>query len=65
MEDVLYHKFMQHPALLDLLFNTGIAELVYNDTHDDFWGVGPRGTGGNELGKALARLRERLKDTGQ
>ena len=61
MEDVLYHKFMQHPTLLDLLFSTGAAELIYNDKHDDFWGVGPRGNGGNELGKALVRLRERLR----
>ena len=28
---------------------------------DAFWGIGPDGTGRNELGKALVRLREKLR----
>ena len=61
MDNVLYHKFMQHPHLMDLLLRTGVAELIYEDI-DDFWGLGRRGDGANELGKALVRLRERMKE---
>ena len=61
MEDVLYAKFMQHPDLVHLLFETGVADIVFDDKQDDFWGVGPTGEGNNELGKALVRLRERLR----
>lgn len=60
MDNVLYHKFVQHPHLMDLLLRTGVAELIYEDI-DDFWGLG-RGDGANELGKALVRLRERMKE---
>lgn len=64
MEDVLYRKFRQHPDLLNLLLNTGVAELVYNEVRDDFWGVGQTGQGANELGKALVRVRERIRAEG-
>lgn len=31
---------------------------------DSFWGIGKDGTGKNELGKALMRLRDRVRDDG-
>lgn len=60
LEEVLYHKFVQHPELRELLLGTGLAKLIYADLSDTFLGEGPRGEG-NELGKALMRIRERLR----
>ena len=57
---MLYHKFVQHPELRELLLGTGLAKLIYTDLSDTFLGEGPRGEG-NELGKALMRIRERLR----
>ncbi|EGO28034.1 hypothetical protein SERLADRAFT_347359 [Serpula lacrymans var. lacrymans S7.9] len=62
-EEVLYHKFKQHPDLRSLLLNTGIADLVYADAHT-YWGEGPLGDGANELGKALVRVRDKLRAEG-
>ncbi|PPQ74912.1 hypothetical protein CVT24_003022 [Panaeolus cyanescens] len=58
MEDVVYLKFMQHADLLSLLLSTQGA-LIYDDESDSFWGSGPDGTGNNELGKLLERVRDR------
>ncbi|KAG1892054.1 hypothetical protein F4604DRAFT_1697132 [Suillus subluteus] len=60
MEEVLYLKFKQHPSLRTLLLRTGLADLVYADANDAYWGHGPLGDGANELGKALMRVRDRL-----
>ena len=64
MEDVLYLKFKQHPTLRALLLRTGLADIVYADDNT-YWGDGPLGEGANELGKALVRLRERLRQEGE
>lgn len=61
MDEVLLHKFRQHPALKAELLGTGNAELVEDSHVDAFWGVGKNGKGRNELGKALVRLRERFR----
>jgi predicted NAD-dependent protein-ADP-ribosyltransferase YbiA (DUF1768 family) len=61
MEDVLYLKFKQHPDLRALLVNTGIADIIYAEANDPFWGSGPIGEGANQLGKTLVRVRERLR----
>ena len=63
MEDVLYLKFKQHPSLRTLLLHTGLADIIYADDND-YWGEGPLGEGANELGKALIRVRERLRQEG-
>ncbi|KAG6330964.1 hypothetical protein ID866_8125 [Astraeus odoratus] len=42
----------------------GDAELVEDSDKDAFWGVGPDGNGENQLGKALQRLRQTLRDMG-
>ncbi|KAA1479174.1 DUF1768-domain-containing protein, partial [Dentipellis sp. KUC8613] len=61
MDEVLHHKFRQHGDLRSLLLNTGNAELIYAEPNDTFWGEGLGGSGANELGKALMRVRERLR----
>ncbi|KAL4064045.1 hypothetical protein V8B97DRAFT_1876309 [Scleroderma yunnanense] len=48
--------------LKDELLSTGDAELVEDSAKDAFWGVGPDGKGENQLGKALQRLRTKLRD---
>ena len=53
-------KFKQHPDLRWLLMGTERAMLIYADPSDPFWGEG-NGTGANEFGKALMRVRERLE----
>ena len=60
MEDVLYLKFKQHPILRTLLLRAGLVDIVYADDNT-YWGDGPLGEGANELGNALVRLRERLR----
>ncbi|KAF8626736.1 hypothetical protein AX17_006501 [Amanita inopinata Kibby_2008] len=64
MEDVLYMKFAQHDSLRRSLLDTGQAPLVYSDPNDGYWGEGPVGQGTNELGKALVRVRDRLRANG-
>ena len=61
MDDVLYIKFRQHGDLRTLLLNTYPADLVYVESEDPFWGDGA-GTGMNEFGKSLMRVRERLRN---
>ena len=61
MEDVLYAKFKQHPDLRMMLLGTGTAELEYADV-DSYWGSGADGTGSNQLGKVLTRVREQLRE---
>ncbi|OBZ66185.1 Swarming motility protein YbiA [Grifola frondosa] len=61
MDEVLSYKFRQHADLKQELLMTRDAELVEDSDKDAFWGVGPDGKGRNELGKALERLRARLR----
>ncbi|KAG8220798.1 hypothetical protein J3R82DRAFT_2242 [Butyriboletus roseoflavus] len=62
MDMVLWHKFTQNEPLKRELLSTGYAELVEDSDKDAFWGVGPDGKGENQLGKALQKLREKLRD---
>jgi len=62
MDEALFYKFKQHPDLMQELLDTGEAELIEDSDKDSFWGIGPDGQGRNELGKALERLRGRLRD---
>jgi predicted NAD-dependent protein-ADP-ribosyltransferase YbiA (DUF1768 family) len=64
MDDVLFHKFVQHPELRRLLLGTGSRPLQFVATQDNFWGDGPLAQGANQLGKSLERVRERLKSEG-
>jgi len=62
MDVVLQEKFTQHKDLREKLLETGNRELIEDSPDDVFWGVGRDGQGRNELGKALMRLRERLRE---
>ncbi|KAL5529926.1 hypothetical protein ACEPAF_6183 [Sanghuangporus sanghuang] len=61
MEDALYCKIVQHQDLCEILLGTGNAELIYADPTDPFWGEGAHEEGANELGRALMRIRDRLR----
>lgn len=68
MRTVLLLKFTQHSALQRQLLKTGDAELIEDSPTDAFWGIasasgaGGVGAGRNELGKALVRTRENLRN---
>jgi ribA/ribD-fused uncharacterized protein len=62
MDMVLWNKFTQNEHLKRELLSTGNAELVEDSDKDAFWGVGPDRKGENQLGKALQRLRAKLRD---
>ncbi|KAG8870531.1 hypothetical protein FRB98_001552 [Tulasnella sp. 332] len=62
MEQVILHKFQQHPALKKQLLSTGDAKLIENaGANDAFWGNGADGKGRNELGIALMKLRDHFR----
>ncbi|PFH48379.1 hypothetical protein AMATHDRAFT_76771 [Amanita thiersii Skay4041] len=62
MEEVLWLKFTQHSDLKAELLATGNAELIEDSDKDAFWGIGADRRGRNELGKALERLRAKLRE---
>ncbi|KAJ7460556.1 hypothetical protein FB451DRAFT_1181589 [Mycena latifolia] len=65
MEEVILHKFRQHPDLRARLLETGDAPLIYADEQDTYWGEGTPGQGGlNHLGRILERVREELRREG-
>ncbi|KAH9978296.1 DUF1768-domain-containing protein [Russula compacta] len=61
MDEVLYLKFSQHGELRTLLLDTYPSQLVYVESGDPFWGDGA-GSGLNELGNSLMRVRDQLRD---
>ena len=61
MDEALYLKFRQHGDLCTLLLDTYPAELVYVEPQDRFWGGDGEGTGRNEFGQSLMRVRELLR----
>ncbi|KAF8123114.1 DUF1768-domain-containing protein [Boletus edulis] len=61
METAVKLKFTQHRDLKQMLLDTGDAELLEDSPRDWFWGIGADGTGNNELGKMLMRLRDELR----
>jgi len=62
MFEACLKKFQTHKALKELLVSTGDEELIENAPMDYYWGCGRTGTGQNELGKILMRVRERLRE---
>ncbi|EPS93928.1 hypothetical protein FOMPIDRAFT_1135208 [Fomitopsis schrenkii] len=61
MDNILHAKFTQHPELKASLLGTGNREIIEDSPVDPFWGCGRDRQGRNELGKALMRLRDRLR----
>lgn len=71
VEEGNYLKFSQNPELKELLLSTGEREIAEAASRDRIWGIGfgeknaekQRGRWGlNLLGKALIRVRSRLKE---
>lgn len=60
MYDAIKAKFTQHPDLKEMLKNTRSAKLIFNNSTDEYWGVGATGTGYNQLGRLLTKLRNDL-----
>jgi hypothetical protein len=61
MKLVLRAKFSQHTNLMQMLVDTGDAQLVENSPYDAFWGIGRDGTGQNQLGLLLQEIRTELR----
>jgi ribA/ribD-fused uncharacterized protein len=61
MAYLVWNKFSLHPELAERLLNTGNRELIEgNWWGDTFWGM-CQGTGHNNLGKILMRVRTDLR----
>jgi ribA/ribD-fused uncharacterized protein len=60
METAIRAKFTQHANLRDLLIKTGDDILVEDNPHDYFWGCGADGSGQNNQGKLLMKVRAEL-----
>lgn len=63
MREALDAKFEQHDDLRELLLSTGDARLVEHTENDDYWGDGGDGSGRNELGRLLMKVRDGLRGT--
>ncbi|KAF5338704.1 hypothetical protein D9611_013363 [Ephemerocybe angulata] len=56
-------KVNQHGDLMTYLESaTGDKKLIFDDKSDAFLGVGPEGTGENQLGKRLEKVRTKLNE---
>ncbi len=61
MRDLVRQKFLKHRDLAEMLFATGSAELIEeNSWGDTFWGV-CEGEGENRLGRVLMEVRDELR----
>jgi ribA/ribD-fused uncharacterized protein len=61
MYDAVYAKFSQHKELKKLLLDTGDSTIVEHTKNDAYWGDGGDGSGRNQLGKTLMKVREDLR----
>jgi len=61
MHLALYEKFNQHEDLRRELVSTGTKTLVEHTENDNFWGDGGDGSGKNQLGKLLMKIREKFQ----
>lgn len=65
-DDVMYKaclaKFQQHPKLKALLLSTGDRVLVEHTEKDSYWGDGGDGSGRNQLGITLMKVRDYIRN---
>jgi len=54
-------KFLTHREVQAILLNTGEQWLVEDSPRDYYWGRGQDGTGENQLGKMLMRVRTYIR----
>lgn len=62
MYGVVYEKFSSNENLRKILLETGNDELIEHTRNDNYWGDGSNGTGRNQLGKTLMRVRKELRE---
>ncbi|CAF0796903.1 unnamed protein product [Adineta steineri] len=60
MYDACLAKFQQHPKLKELLLSTGDRTLIEHTKNDSYWADGGDGTGRNQLGITLMKVRHHL-----
>jgi len=60
MYKAIWHKFVTHRDLAELLMATGTARLVRHTFQDSYWCDGGDGTGENRFGTILERVRGQL-----
>lgn len=58
MEEVLRAKLAQNPDVEQQLQKTAERHIIEKSPWDEFWGIGPRGRGQNNLGKLWEKLRD-------
>ena len=56
----LFIKFSTHSKLKEKLIATNDAMLIEKSTNNYFWGIGEAGSGQNQLGKLLMKIRMQL-----
>lgn len=54
-------KFLTHKEIQAVLLSTGDDLIVENSPTDYYWGCGWDGTGANELGRILMRVRQKIR----
>ena len=54
-------KFLTHRDIQAVLLSTGDETIVENSPTDYYWGCGCDGTGENQLGKILMKIRQKLR----
>lgn len=54
-------KFLTHPDIQRVLLETGEESLIENSPKDYYWGCGKDGSGQNQLGKMLMRVRSYIR----
>ena len=57
MEEILIAKAHQHEKVRRMLLESGSREIIENSPTDNYWGIGPDGTGQNMLGKLWGKVR--------
>lgn len=62
MFDIVIAKFQQNDDIRKILLETGDSILIEASPQDYFWGAGKDGTGRNELGNVLMRVRKKLTE---
>ena len=60
MCEIVLAKFSQNKQQRTTLLYTGDSKLVEHTTNDSYWGDGGDGSGKNQLGKTLMKVRKEL-----
>jgi hypothetical protein len=61
MYEAVLTKFLAHPDIREILLSTGTETIIENSETDSYWGCGADGTGKNQLGEILMRVRAELR----